>query len=155
MEDHMSKQLSSQIDIEANPEQVWGVLIDLPAYAAWNPFLVRADGEVQEGSRLTIRMQPVGARAVTFKPVVLEATAGRRLRWLGKLGMSGIFDGEHEFSLEAREGGGTRLSQNEEFRGLLVPLMARSLDRHTLPAFDAMNAALKHRAEQAARSQRD
>jgi hypothetical protein len=30
---------------------------------------------------------------------------------------------------------------------VLVPLMARSLDRHTQPAFEAMNAALKDRAE--------
>jgi len=40
------------------------------------------------------------------------------------------------------------LAQEETFTGVLVPLMARSLDRHTQPAFEAMNAALKHRAEQ-------
>jgi hypothetical protein len=72
------------------------------------------------------------------------------LRWLGKLGMPRILDAEHEFTMEARKGGGTRFSQNEEFRGLLVPLMARYLDRHTLPAFGDMNAALKHRAENGA-----
>jgi hypothetical protein len=32
---------------------------------------------------------------------------------------------------------------------VLVPFMARSLDRHTLPAFVAMNEALKQRAERA------
>ena len=41
-----------------------------------------------------------------------------------------------------------RHPQDEDFKGVLVPLMARSLDRHTRPAFEAMNAALKHRAEQ-------
>jgi hypothetical protein len=146
----MSKQLISQTDIDASPEQVWHVLIDLPAYASWNPFIVRAEGEVEKGSRLTVRLQPVGARAATLKPIVLEATPGRRLRWLGRLGVPGILDADHQFAMEAREGGGTRFSQNEEFRGLLVPLMARYLDRHTLPAFGAMNAALKHRAEEGA-----
>jgi hypothetical protein len=31
--------------------------------------------------------------------------------------------------------GGRRGGENEGFKGLLVPLMARSLGRHTLPAF--------------------
>lgn len=146
----MRKQLISQIDIDASPERVWEVLTDLPAYAAWNPFIIRADGEVEKGRRLTVRLQPVGARAATLKPIVLEASAGRRLRWLGRFGMPRILDAEHEFTLETWEGGRTRFSQNEEFRGLLVPLMARYLDRHTLPAFVAMNAALKHRAENGA-----
>jgi len=40
-----------------------------------------------------------------------------------------------------------RSAQTEQFRGLLVPFLARSLDRHTLPAFRAMNEALKQGAE--------
>lgn len=36
--------------------------------------------------------------------------------------------------------------------GLLVPFVQRSLDRGTLPAFHAMNAALKDRAERATAS---
>jgi len=38
--------------------------------------------------------------------------------------------------------------QHEQFRGVLVPFMGRSLDRRTLPAFEQMNQALKRRAEQ-------
>ena len=38
--------------------------------------------------------------------------------------------------------------QQEVYRGLLVPLMARSLDLHTLPGFKQMNQALKRRAEE-------
>ena len=128
---------------------MWQLLVDLGAYREWNPFIVTADGTVEEGGRLTLRMQPVGARGITLRPTVLEATPGRRLRWLGRLGMPGIFDAEHDFTLEPRADGGTRLTQSERFRGLLVPFMAASLDRHTLPAFVAMNAALKLRAEQA------
>ena len=55
-------------------------------------------------------------------------------------------DAEHTFTLEPR-GSGTRLIQQEEFRGMLVPFLAASLDRKTLPAFVAMNEALKTRAE--------
>jgi hypothetical protein len=51
------------------------------------------------------------------------------------------------FTIEPRGDGHVRLEQRERFRGLLVPLLARSLDRHTLPAFELMNQALKRRAE--------
>jgi hypothetical protein len=41
-----------------------------------------------------------------------------------------------------------RVVQQEDFRGLLVPLLAASLDQRTLPAFQQLNQALKRRAEQ-------
>jgi hypothetical protein len=41
----------------------------------------------------------------------------------------------------------TRFVQREEFRGLLVPLMARSLDSGTKEGFVLMNQALKDLAE--------
>jgi hypothetical protein len=81
---------------------------------------------------------------------VVEATPGHRRRWLGRLGIPGVFDAEHSFTITARVEGGVRLCQNERFTGVLVPLMARSPDRHTQPTFEAMNTALKHRAEQPA-----
>jgi hypothetical protein len=146
----MSKQLATQIDIDATPAQVWDVLSDLGAYQEWNPFIVRAEGRAETGDRLTLRMQQTTGRAVTLRPTVLEVQRGSRLRWLGRLGVAGVMDSDHSFTIEPRAGGGTRLRQDETFRGVLVPLLARSLDRGTLPAFHAMNEALKQRVEQAA-----
>jgi hypothetical protein len=59
-------------------------------------------------------------------------------------------DVDHSFTIEPRAGGGSRLRQDETFRGVLVPFLARSLDRGTLPAFHALDAALKQRAEKVA-----
>ena len=73
---------------------------------------------------------------------------GQELRWLGRVLGPGIFDAEHAFTIEQVDDGQVRLVQHEQFRGLLVPFMGRSLDRHTLPAFEQMNQALKRRAEQ-------
>jgi hypothetical protein len=111
--------------------------------------MTRASGTPTPGTRLTIHMQPEGGRAMTFRPTVREAVPQRRLRWLGHLLVPGIFDGEHSFTIEPLDDGGVRLIQQEDFRGALVPLLAKSLDQHTLPAFERMNRALKQRAERA------
>ena len=143
----MAKQLRAEIDIHATAERVWQILTDFDAYPDWNPFLVRASGTPRRGERLNLRMQPVGGRGMTFRPTVIEASPGRRLRWLGRLLAPGIFDGEHSFTIEAVGEGTVRLIQEERFRGILVPLLWRSLQRRTLPAFEQMNLALRKRAE--------
>ena len=145
----MSTTLTSQIDIDASPQRVWHVLTDLSAFPDWNPFIVRAGGRIEVGGKLTLRMQPVGGRAVTLKPTVIEAVDGSRLRWRGTVGIPGLLDADHVLELAPLDGGGTRLHHDEHFHGLLVPLMAKSVHRRTLPAFEAMNQALKHRAERA------
>ncbi|SFU03321.1 Acetyl esterase/lipase [Geodermatophilus amargosae] len=148
-ENAMSKRLSAHVDIGATPERVWEVLTDLAAYPEWNPFIVRAEGAVGPGRRLTLTMQPVGGRAMTLRPRLMEVAADRVLRWRGRLGLPGLMDAEHTFGLQPQSGG-TRLVQSETFRGILVPFVAASLDRSTLPAFVAMNEALKRRAEEPA-----
>jgi hypothetical protein len=149
----MSKTLTTEIHIDTTPQRVWQVLSDLPAYQEWNPFIVEAAGRAEPGERLTLRMQPVVGKAMTLRPTVIAAREGELLRWVGRVGVPGIFDAEHSFLIENAPGG-TRLVQAETFRGVLVPFFARSLDRGTLPAFVRMNEALKRRAEQSVSSPR-
>jgi hypothetical protein len=146
----MSKELVSSIDIEAPPSVVWKELVDFGAYSTWNPFITSAEGPAEVGGRLTLRMQPATGPAITLRPTVVEVVEGRRLHWQGRFGIRGLFDADHLFVIEPRDAAGSRLVQQERFSGLLVPFLQRSLDRGTLPAFHAMNAALKDRAERAA-----
>ena len=149
----MSKTLTTEIDIAAAPQQVWQVLSDLSAYGEWNPFIVQATGRAVVGDRLTLRMQPASGKERTLRPTVTEARDGELLRWVGHLAVPGLMAVEHTFSLKAA-GSGTRLVQSEDFRGVLVPLVARTLERGTLPAFRRMNEALKRRVEQSVSSHR-
>jgi len=131
--------------IAADPERVWGVLTDIESYPAWNPFIVGGSGEFRKGERVALKMQPPGGGEMTFRPTVLEAERARKLRWLGRLLVPGIFDGEHWFSLEPVEAG-TLLTQGERFTGLLPRFMGGTLAR-TERGFESLNAALKERAE--------
>ena len=84
---------------------------------------------------------------MTFRPTVMKVEPGRELRWLGHLLVPGIFDGEHIFEIEELESDRVRFVQREVFKGLLVPLLARSLDRDTQRGFEEMNRALRERVE--------
>ena len=92
-------------------------------------------------------ISPAAGKAMSFRPRVLVAEPGRELRWLGRVLLPGLLDGEHSFTLEP-VAGGTRLTQAERFSGALVPLVGRALD--VGDDFAAMNDALRVRAEAAA-----
>jgi hypothetical protein len=139
-------------EIAAPAERVWAELSAVDKYAQWNPFITDFQGELVVGSRVEVRIAPPGGRAMTFKPTITEVKEGQQLEWLGRLVLPGLFDGRHSFHLEALGEGRTRLTQSEEFSGFLVPL-ARTLLERTRTGFEAMNEALRLRAERATTSE--
>jgi hypothetical protein len=126
------KELISEIEIHASGEKVWQILTDFERYPEWNPFIRWAKGQAITGTRLTVRIQPSGAGGTTFTPTVLKVEPNRELRWLGRLVMPGIFDGEHIFSIETIGAQHVLFTQREIYTG-----------------FEEMNQALKALAEQA------
>jgi hypothetical protein len=141
------RELRSEIEIDAPPEQVWAVVTAFAAYPEWNPFIRRISGELREGARLEVQIQRPGARATTFKPPVRAVETNRELRWLGRLLVPGVFDGEHSLLIDPRDGGRSRFVQSERFNGFLVGFLKGTLAK-TESGFAQMNAALKARVEQ-------
>lgn len=137
--------IDTVIEIDARPDQVWAVLVDFPSHEHWNPFFASIVGEPFVGTTLRIAARKDdGSEGIVFRPEVLDAEPGQRLRWKGKLFMRGLFDGTHDFRLEPIEGGRTRLRHGEEFRGILVPLLGGVL-RDTEEGFHQFNQALANR----------
>ncbi|WP_248964250.1 SRPBCC domain-containing protein [Sphaerisporangium perillae] len=139
------RQISTSIEVKAPPEAVWMVLTDLDRYQEWNPFIQKASGRLAEGATLELLMCPAQGKARTFHPRVLTVDPGRRLRWIGRFIMPGVFDGAHEFILEPTVEG-ARVVQREDFSGILVPFVGKIID-NTERDFTALNQALKLRAE--------
>jgi hypothetical protein len=131
------------IEIKAPPERVWAILTDTKRYAEWNPEIAGLNGQLKPGSVIENR-QGYGDEQQVFWPTVLVASPNRELRWAGRIWVPRLLDVEHYFLLSPGVEGGTRFTQGEDFLG--VALWFFDVNQ-LLPGFDAMNTALKLRAE--------
>lgn len=141
-------EIRTELEIRASAARVWAILIDFPRHPEWNPFVRAISGKPAAGETLTVSVQPPGGKGMTFRPKVLIAEPNRELRWRGRLLLPGIFDGEHYFQIRESGPGVVTFVHGEQFSGLLVPLAKSSLESGTKAGFEAMNRALKTRAEQ-------
>ena len=141
------RRIEAHVDLPADPSLVWQHLTDTSAMSSWNPFITSMSGRLAVGERLEVRISPVGGRPMTFTPQVTVVEPGRRLEWLGTMGIHGLFEGRHSFTLTQLGPACTRLVQAEAFSGLLVPVTGHFLLK-TEAGFEAMHAALLTRLQQ-------
>ena len=140
-------ELYTTIGINAPRHVVWGVLTDLPRYGEWNPYIPRISGDLTPGKRLRVHASPSGTIGRTFFPEVLKVDGPNELRWVGRLPLPGLFNGEHIFTLEARGDDAVHFIHREEFSGLITPVHKRFRLTAAKRGFEEMNVALKTRAE--------
>lgn len=144
------KSIYTEIEINAPTNVVWKILTNFQSYPDWNPFIRSFDGIPETGRPFSVTIQPTGKKPMTFKPVCLSLIPEEEFSWQGHLLFTGLFDGEHIFELKKLDQNRTLFVQRENFRGLLVPLLWRQLDKSTRSGFEQMNQQIKNRAESSA-----
>lgn len=142
-----SHQIKTVIDIKATPDAIWQALTDFGAYNDWNPMLQNVKGEARAGSKVSFEVLTGKTKRLKLAAKVGQADAPAELNWSG--GSALAIGGMHYFRLEELSDGHTRLHHGENFKGLLLPLIAKSIKRSE-PLYKAMNNALKERIEQKA-----
>lgn len=141
------KEIRTEIIINASVSKVWEVLTDFSSYPDWNPFMKYLNGKVEEGAQIEVKIVPPGSKGMVFKPKVLKYQKDKEFRWLGHMIFPGLFDGEHIFELVDYGNGTMTFVQREIFRGILTPLLEKSLDNGTKAGFVAMNDKIKQLSE--------
>jgi hypothetical protein len=141
------RQITTQIEINTPVSRVWAILTDFARYPAWNMFIRKLEGEPKVGTRLRVLIQPPERKVIAFRPVVLRVEPERELRWLGRVFLPRLFDGEHSFVIVPSGEGKTVFRHSEQFRGVLVPFFWSSMAEQTRRGFESMNEALKRLAE--------
>jgi hypothetical protein len=142
----LSASLSTSITVAAAPDVVWRVLTDFDGYGSWNPYYPRAEGDVVEGSTITLHAALPGGRTGVGRCRLRTVRPREELRWTSHLVLPGIMDADHRFRLVPVEPGRTRLEQDETLRGLLIPV-GGSIVAQVRQGCEAMADALRVRAE--------
>lgn len=128
--------------IAAAPDAVWAVLTDGDRLVAAGTGIRRIDGPIAPGRTFTLWSEAVPDRG--FKTRVAEHEAPHRMVWEGGL-PAGLFRGVRTFTLAAAQGGGTDFAMREEFSGLLLPLIWRTMP-DLQPSFDVFADGLARAA---------
>lgn len=135
--------IQTRVEIAAPAEKVRAVAFDFKDYPAWNPFIVKIDGAVAPGNTVNVTVKPVGKNEISGETKVLTLESNRVV-WRGSLAIPGLFRGEHEFVVESAGPNRTIFLNREKMSGLVIPFYNFG---PTKAGFDAMNEALKRRAE--------
>jgi hypothetical protein len=136
--------MTHEVRIEASPHEVWEVLVDLDSYEKWNPFFVEAAGKLEVGETIVLTMAPVGKDPQSFAPKVLVIDRDKELVWRGRLGVPGLFDGRHTFTIQRVDETTVLFRQYEHFSGLLVPFVGLAPYKK---GWERMDQALEKRVE--------
>ena len=84
---------------------------------------------------------------MTISPTCVTLLEDKSIVWKGSLGVKGLFDGEHHFELIIINQNETLFRHFENFSGILIPVLWKSIFPKTLEAFHLLNQQLKNRAE--------
>ena len=141
------KTLRTEIQIQAAPEKIWKILTDFAKYPEWNPLITQAIGKVEVGARVDITV-PSGSKEMKLHCTVIKAEPRQVLCWKYHVMSPLLFRGEHSFTIEPMGSNYCRFVDQEVFKGLLVPLQAKDIDTNSRQGFEAMDKALKLRAQQ-------
>jgi uncharacterized protein YndB with AHSA1/START domain len=129
--------------ITSSPEVVWAVLTDGAAWPSWDSGVDAVQGRIGPGEKITIRSQAAPGRAFPVKVTDFEPPA--RLQFSGGMPL-GLFRGVRTYSVSADGSGGTAFHVREEYTGLLLGMIWRSMP-DLGPSFDQFARGLKRRAE--------
>lgn len=134
--------------IDAPVERVWEVIVDLPRYPEWNPFVVAARSSLVAGDPIFLRVRVFPFFAQSQREIVTECFPGRRLcygirplpaRLLGSRRCQEVREATRE---------STRYTSEFELTGRLAPLTRTCFGARLEAGFGAASLALKRRAEQ-------
>lgn len=139
----MKHRIESSIIIDAPLEIVWQAFMNFEEHARWNHFLRIPNGDKRVGERISVDFLSGDIVKMTMKPTVIKIQENKSFEWLGHLGIKGIFDGHHQFIFEDMGQGQTKFIQGENFSGLLIRFVMKSIIEPTAIDFGKNNEDFK------------
>ncbi|MBL4656483.1 MAG: SRPBCC domain-containing protein [Flavobacteriales bacterium] len=141
------REIRTETEIAAPPEKVWGILTDFENWKEWNPVVTDVSGEANLNSKLNIRMKGEGGKGgMNYAATITDLVEQKSFRWRATMVAGFLFTNDKIFELE-ESSSGTRVVHWEEFSGIMVGMFWGKLSKGVPPMLEAMNEALKKKAE--------
>jgi len=137
------KSYGATITINASPERIWKILTNAANFPQWEPGVLRIEGKIAPGEKITVYTKLSPDRA--FPVTVSEFIPNQRMVWSSGMPL-GLFKGARTFTLTPKGKGAVEVATKEEFSGLLLPLIGRTIPDLT-ESFQNFAAGLKKAAE--------
>ena len=118
------KEFSAKVKINAAPETIWALLTDAAGYPDWDPGMLRLEGTVAPGEKITAYTKISPNRA--FPVTVSQFVPNEAMTWSSGMPL-GLFKGERIFQLTPQADGAVEFFVREQFTGLLLPLIGRTI----------------------------
>ena len=139
------------IDIDAPGETVWEVIIDLPSYGEWNPFVVSCHSTLVVGDPIKMRVVLFRGFAQPQRESIFEHIPGERLCYGLDGGSLGAIVSRRCHELQTLGPRRTRYRSHFELSGWLAPVVRSLLGGRLQRGFRSMTTGIRQRAEQRAR----
>jgi hypothetical protein len=129
--------------IAADPAAIWTVLTDGAGWTSWDSAVVRLDGTIAPGQKVTVYPEVNPKRGFPVK--VVEFVPAQRMTWRGGMPL-GLFTGTRTYRLTPQPDGTVFFRMREEYTGPMAGLIFKSIP-DLGPSFERFAAGLKRQAE--------
>lgn len=138
--------VEDRIGIQAPAEVIWEIVYDLERWREWNPTYTEASGQVKIGETLTLTLALPDQPSQVIQPKVIDWVPNEQLHWRLSF-MGGLIKTLRYMEITALSEHGCIVDNGEIFGGLMGPSLGKRMGRVVRRGFQAMNEALKTRAE--------
>ena len=136
----------TDIIIDADPEQVWEVLMDFESYSKWAVFFKGMKGEIQDSGKVIalFQMNPKKSKVQEIEHTITYKE-GKMFGWSEHV-ILGIKD-HHRFIVEEANDGKTRFIQSDEFTKGGTWLLGGYISKLLSRRYPEFNRSLKSEVE--------
>lgn len=138
--------MSTEIEIAASPQMVWGLLVDFEGYSQWNEWLPELHGEAVEGERAVAKVW-LNAELRRARHRVLQVDPPRTLCWRDAGATTWFVWARRCRYLHARDDGTTTLREELILNGTFVDAAMRRYGESLQRGLEREAESLRRRAE--------
>ena len=154
-DDHAMRAVGASIEIDADIETVWSVLVEVDHYPEWNPFTVSVATTFELGSPVEMQVALRGRRNKRGEPRTMHQVEyvtsfdaeRRRLSWGVNVGPAWFILADRWQQLTDLGDGRTRYETSDEFTGVGVTFMLLLMRKHVERGFGDVARGLKAHCE--------